>query len=325
MTYQLQLSNDPSCDCVYGVEQFYIFDFSKDGWLYAHSTKRSSIGGGGMFFIGEMQPFDLSLDSIDSVVQLTQSAFVSLVVDSRGIPLSLNISSDDSQPDGDVMSLSFDHFDHNPLRWLHDKDFAPPPNDCFIGDDSALICKGGVQTMDFYRTHDNDTWAMQLAQENAADPAGEALFLSQLTTHPFITHFRVTLNTSWVPYLECNDGQCVSYVDNLPSDYVAMIQLQQGVGRESGLGGANMINGADQCSHRTKTDYGYWFSFPAMGECMPNQSIGHNNCTWTGARVKTITLACAQSFMTGSTMEEEGQQLVHAFTKCANQKMQPPL
>jgi hypothetical protein len=202
------------------------------------------------------------------------------------------------------------------------------PNDCYAPDASMypnVVCAGNpVKTFDVYRTHDNDTWATILSQENAADATGEAYFLSQLSPHPFITHFKVAANTSWTPYCECNGGYCSSYVSYLPPNYATIISLAGGVGREEGQGGTARMDGTGQCDPPgTVSPQGYWFSFPIIGECLPNHQVGHNNCTWAATRIKTITLTCAQALMNGNTPVQQGAQLVQAFSQCPSQKMQP--
>lgn len=332
-TYQLQPGGGSSgtCDSLLTNVQLDLFDLSTRGWLFASTTTRTAVAGGGSLYVNSAPLWTNSafMSSSNEVSQATTitPTYVSLVLDSRGVPTSINCSSDPTNPIGDIAQMFFSHFEFDPYRLLHDRDFAPPPKDCFTGGSAgaSYICSGNpVKTLDMYRTHNNDTWATILYQENAADATGEAYYLSQLTPHPFITLFHVQVNTTWVPYCECNGGSCSSYVAGIPSNYQSLLTMMQGVGREEGLGGVQRMDGTGQCdAPSVVSPQGYWYSFPRFGECEPNAQVGHNNCTWAATRVKTITLTCAQALMTGMTAQQQGKQLEQAFVKCPSQQMQP--
>jgi hypothetical protein len=328
-TYQVTLggaTDGNECANFQANAQLELFDLSSRGWLSASSTTRTPLAGGATLYVGAVPLNSMVMTSSNNFLQASAPYYVSLLVNSHGVPTSLNCSSQ-VPPIGDIAQMAFSHFEFDPYRLLHDSDFAPPPNDCYAGGSmgAPFICSGNpVKTIDVYRTHDNDTWATILFQENGADATGEAYYLSQMTPHPFITHFRVALNTTWVPYCECNGGTCSSYVAGIPSNYNSLLTMMQGVGREEGLGGVQRMDGTGQCDAPTVVSpQGYWYSFPRFGECEPHAQVGHNNCTWAATRVKTVTLACAQALMTGSTAQQQGKQLEQAFVKCPSQQMQP--
>lgn len=69
-TYELDLTFSPLCDKLHGADQLYIFDFSQQGWLFARTTTRSSIPGGGALFVGQMQTLDIFLDECSTIESL---------------------------------------------------------------------------------------------------------------------------------------------------------------------------------------------------------------------------------------------------------------
>ncbi len=325
-TMQFDFSQTDSQQCsslTFGASLDAIFDLTSNGWL--RSARSHHLGGGLVFYEANVPQTAYYLSSANAIAQLQQPAVVSLLVDRSGTPQSLNVSSSSGFPPiGDFMSLSFTSWSSTLLggaNGFRDHDFAPPPNVCIDGP-AGTNCKAGpVGTLDVYRTSDNDTFIKQLEAQNAADPTGEAWFLSQFTPHAFITHFRVTMRTGgFTLYQECNGGLCNCNVPSAPPTYSAILAIERGVGREEGVGGNINMDGTKQCSTAATQAQGYWYSFQINGLC-PSRTIGDLNCTYFYDRIKTITLSCAQALMTGSTPQQQGKELLQAFQSCPAQQL----
>lgn len=325
-TMSFDFSQTGADQCVmltFGASLDAVFDLTSSGWL--RSARSHHLGGGLVFYESKVPATAWFLSSGFTVAQVGLPAVVSLLVDRSGTPQSLNVSSASGYPPiGDLMQLTFTSFSSTLLggaNGFRDGDFAPPPNVCIDGPTGTNCKAGAIGTLDVYRTSDNDTFIKQLEAQNAADPTGEAWFLSQFTPHAFITHFRVTMRTgAYTLYQECNGGNCNCNVPSAPPNYAAILSIERGVGREEGVGGSISTDGTHQCSTAATQAQGYWFSFQINGLCA-SRTVGDRNCTYYYDRVKTITLACAQALMTGSTPQQQGQELLQAFQSCPAQQL----
>jgi hypothetical protein len=76
-----------------------------------------------------------------------------------------------------LAAWKFSNFSTNAVHSLNDSSFAPPPDACILKY-SACQSNSTFQavTMDFYRSHDNSSFAHVLSDANVADPAGECAF-----------------------------------------------------------------------------------------------------------------------------------------------------
>jgi len=240
----------------------------------------------------------------------------------NGEPLAMNVTYYSSSP---LAVWTFSNFSPDPLNTLADSTFAPPPTACI---DKRWACTNSTSypavVMDFYRSHDNSSFAHVLADANVADASGEAFFAcingGNPLAGPYVTHFRVRVSTQWNLYSRCNQGQCIFYEYYASSSYGDKL----GVGREVSSGGSafNPIDSTGQCwSQSQNSPYlGWWYSLPSAGRCPRGRSIGWRNCTWEGDYevVKTITMPCSgmQSMCGVTDWTQNGASLVSAFKTC---------
>mmetsp|Transcript_125324 Transcript_125324/g.250157 ORF Transcript_125324/g.250157 Transcript_125324/m.250157 type:complete len:224 (+) Transcript_125324:64-735(+) len=148
---------------------------------------------------------------------------------------------------------------------------------------AAWLCeRSSVAVLDFYRYHNVDDYH-SLVNRNLGDALGEFNYICQmhdtgLYKHKLLSHWRVSVNTSWGPYAVCNQ---------LLGRRRCWGTLNGHVGRELAIGDT----GTGQCTANSRI--GSWFSFPEEGQCPNGQDVGFQGCTWGHAqRVRTISAAC---------------------------------
>jgi len=233
-------------------------------------------------------------------------------------------------PNGDVVQFNgttnsgtqsftfdFDTFAADSEKNVPTNFYAMPPKNCYK---SEFLCpmQDYFKTLDFYRTHDNDTHRHELVDENVADPVGEMCFFCTLRSHPYTSWFQATISTRWNLYQNCNRGFCDS-VAPYPNDD-SSYGSRQGVGRESCIRSHNA--GYSQCdSEESINPYGYWFSFPSEGRCPPNQQLGYQGCSWLSKYtiVKTVETSCLRTNVTcpnGTNYNEVKEQMIKNMKSC---------
>jgi len=172
---------------------------------------------------------------------------------------------------------------------------APPGEAAFEMSDAckhfpAPPCKSqGVKTVDTYRI-----WGppepLELANRNTGDVLGDVSFVctqgsSALYRSKLITHWSVTVDTSFGQYSLCNFNGTSNVCTGPP-------EMLKHVGRRSSqMSGGGPVMG--QCS--PNNDVGSQYSFPSESQCpdgiLPGQPDS-NGCAWAARAVRTVQASC---------------------------------
>lgn len=282
-----------------------LFDFSRGGWPSLRSTvvaKQGSItlySANCSISTGCLYPYGFNL-----VLATDAGSNITLVVDSRrNVPLSINIT---LPYPGQFFSWSFDQFDTHASTFQPDASIYVLPSAFYTPATPVPRPSPNVSTVSFYRSFSNDSFARNLANDNAANAVGEANWICPSPGQGvIIAQFDVTVDTNFGPYAPCNKGACSC---NHLSDC-------QRVGRQAML-----------------VPTSFWYSFPQSAMCARGHPIGANNCTWLAdyKLVAAITADCfinvkgdpayPNGFLPSCDVDAVGQHIVYALHNCPDVK-----
>jgi hypothetical protein len=239
-----------------------MFDFSRGGWPSKKSTvvnKAGSITTYSSNCTISTGCAYLYSSSLNIIYQ--PGTTITLSVNSRrNIPLYLNVTGA-----GSTYSLTFDQFDTDASTFQPDDSVYTLPAVYYP---TGQFPAPNVTKISFYRSFTNDTFARNLANDNAATPAGEANWICPSPRAGLIiAQFDVTVDANFGTYAMCNRGSCTC----------SLMSGCQRVGQQ--------LNGIAT---------NYWYSFPQTAMCAEGYPIGTNNCTWQSdyKLVAAITADC---------------------------------
>jgi hypothetical protein len=278
-----------------------LFDFSRGGWPSLPSTAVTKQGSMTAYTANCVADTDCSYVFTAQPIVYAGST-VTLYVNSQNVPISINISAP-----GSIMqySWSFDMFDTNSSAFQHDSSIYTLPADFYPA--IAPPPPPNATKISFYRAFTNDTWARNLANDNAASAAGLANWVCPSPQRGLIiAQFDVTVDANFGRYSTCKTNSCKC----------GMLSKCQRVGMQ--------INGLVT---------NMWYSFPQSAMCAKGFAIGTNNCTWQAdyKLVSAVTSDCFLSvkgdpnfpngFMPScANLDMFGAHIVFALQNCADVK-----
>eukprot|EP00316_Scyphosphaera_apsteinii_P016398 CAMPEP_0119319650 /NCGR_PEP_ID=MMETSP1333-20130426/49981_1 /TAXON_ID=418940 /ORGANISM="Scyphosphaera apsteinii, Strain RCC1455" /LENGTH=396 /DNA_ID=CAMNT_0007326117 /DNA_START=101 /DNA_END=1291 /DNA_ORIENTATION=- len=170
--------------------------------------------------------------------------------------------------------------------------FTIPIEGCF---EKVPTCQDGKVTgMDVYLAHPHQY--RYLDDEDTGDARGDVVFLcpdllnpgsSAFNLYDAVSQWRVEVDSHWGQYQQCNGypGLCFGLEDFA-------------VGRQVPYGSITVPR-SGQCTPNSES--GSWLSHTAGGKCAQGNRPAPGVCSWRPIeRVKTISLACLASKMTGA-------------------------
>jgi hypothetical protein len=184
-----------------------LFDFSQGGWPSLPTTSVSKSGPITTYTSNCSATTGCSLVNGGQVIRFWQPGVtVALNVNAqRSIPISINITNATMH----FASWSFDLFDTNATTFQPDSSIYTIGAQGYAGAPPRKA--PNVTTMSFYRAFDNDTFARNLVNDNAATASGEVTWLcpNPSTRGAILAQFDVTLDINVGTYTMCNRGQCL--------------------------------------------------------------------------------------------------------------------
>jgi hypothetical protein len=160
----------------------------------------------------------------------------------------------------------------------------------------ARSCPGdGVKTMTVFRFFNFDGEGAQAANVDTSDLLGTAFDLFDgYVTRKFLKALNVSVDSRFGPYRDCNWNGTANHCE----------APLQGLGRLVTRSTPFQASGPHwgQCSDNEVI--GSWLTFPSEGQCMGDDAVGTDGCTWRVRSAKVIKMACFGSKLTDLMKQE---------------------